>query len=69
MSKEVIFFGNGPLADYALALIGTECQVIFHARRREDLEKVCQLKRDFPEAHGILASFGVIIPESVLELF
>lgn len=69
MSKEVIFFGNGPLADYALALIGTECQVIFHARRREDLEKVCQLKRDFPEVHGILASFGVIIPESVLELF
>lgn len=69
-SKEkVIFFGNGPLAEYALAVIASECQVIFHARAREDLEEVCRIKRENPEAHGVLASFGVLIPESVLEIF
>lgn len=66
---EVIFFGNGPLAEYTLAVIRRECQVIFHARRREDLDEVIHLKRENPDAHGVLASFGVIIPESVLELF
>ena len=67
--EKVVFFGNGPLADYALAVIEQECQVIFHARSREDLDEVCRLKREYPEAHGILASFGVLIPGSVLELF
>ena len=67
--EKIIFFGNGPLAEYALAVIGRECQVIFHARRREDLEEVCRLKQENPEAHGVLASFGVLIPESVLEVF
>ena len=67
--KKVIFFGNGMLADYALAVIERECQVIFHARTREDLEEVKRLKRETPEAHGILASFGVIIKPDVLELF
>ena len=61
--------GNGPLAEYALAVIERECQVIFHARRKEDLEEVKRLKAENPEAHGILASFGVLIPDSVLELF
>ena len=67
--EKVIFFGNGPLADYALAVIERECQVIFHARTREDLEEVKKIKRETPEAHGILASFGVIIKPDVLELF
>ena len=67
--EKIIFFGNGPLADYALAVIERECQVIFHARRKEDLEEVCRLKRENPEAHGILASFGVLIKSDVLELF
>ena len=67
--EKVIFFGNGPLAEYALAVIERECQVLFHARHKEDLEEVCRLKREHPEAHGILASFGVLIPGSVLELF
>ena len=61
MTHKVIFFGNGPLADYA--------EVIFHARTREDLEEVCRLKRENPEAHGILASFGILIKSDVLELF
>ena len=67
--KKVIFFGNGPLAEYALGIIKKNCEVIFHARTREDLEKVCQLKRENPEAHGVLASFGVLIKPDVLELF
>ena len=67
--EKVIFFGNGPLAEYALAVLKRECQVIFHARSREDLEEVCRLKRENPEAHGVLASFGVLIPSEVLELF
>lgn len=67
--EKVIFFGNGPLAEYALAVIGRECQVIFHARTKEDLEEVKRLKREVPEAHGILASFGVLIKSDVLELF
>lgn len=67
--KKVIFLGNGPLADYALAVIEQECQVIFHARRKEDLEEVCRMKREYPEAHGVLASFGVLIKDEILELF
>ena len=67
--EKVIFFGNGPLAEYALAVIDKECQVIFRARSREDLEEVCRLKTEYPEAHGVLASFGVLIPSSVLEVF
>ena len=67
--EKVIFFGNGALADYALAVIERDCQVIFHARRKEDLEEVCRLKRENLEAHGVLASFGVMIPVRVLELF
>lgn len=70
MSKEkVIFFGNGPLADYALAVIEQECQVIYHARQRGDLEEVKWVKRDNPDAHGILASFGALIKTDLLELF
>ena len=68
-SKKVIFFGNGPLADYALAVLERECQVIFHARSREDLEEVCRIKKGTPGAYGVLASFGVLIPGAVLELF
>jgi methionyl-tRNA formyltransferase len=67
--KEVIFLGNGPLAEYALAVLAEECQILFVAHSKDDLEEVCQLKRENPEAHGVLASYGVIIPPSVLELF
>ncbi len=69
MKNKVIFFGNGPLADFALSVISRECEVIFHARTKEDLEEVKRLKREVPEAHGILASFGVIIRSDVLDLF
>ena len=69
MTHKVIFFGNGPLADYALDVIRESCDVIFHARTKDDLVKVCEIKRRNPEAHGILASFGVLIKSDVLELF
>ncbi|MBR2993853.1 hypothetical protein IKF43_00470 [Candidatus Saccharibacteria bacterium] len=67
--NKVIFFGNGPLADAALEVIKQHFEVVFHARTREDLEKVKEIKREMPEAHGVLASFGVIIQSDVLELF
>lgn len=67
--KKVIFLGNGLLAEYTLAVLKAECQVVFHARTRDDLTEVVRLKRENPEVHAVLASFGVIIPKSVLEAF
>lgn len=70
MDKEkVIFLGNGKLAEYALAVLERGCQVIFHARTKEDLEEVVRLKRENPEAHAVLASYGVMVPERVLAEF
>ena len=67
--EKIIFFGNGALAEYALAVLERKFQVIFHAHEKSDLEEACRLKRENPGAHGILASFGVLIPGSVLEVF
>ncbi len=67
--NKIIFFGNGPLADTALAVLEKHFEVVFHARTKEDLARVCEIKREMPEAHGVLASFGVIVRENVLELF
>lgn len=69
---KIIFFGNGPLADYALnALKSNNCEIIFHAREKSDLEEVRRLKSadTSGELHGVLASFGVIIKNDVLDLF
>ena len=69
---KIIFFGNGPLADYAkTALIENGCEIVFHARERKDLEEVKRLKSadKSSELHGVLASFGVIIKQDVLDLF
>jgi len=66
---EVIFFGNGPLADYVKAVIAPQTEIIFHARTREDLEAVKRLKAEHPKAFGVLASYGVIIREDILGLF
>lgn len=67
--EKIIFFGNGPLAEYALAILAEKCQILFRARERDDLEVVKKLKKDNPDAHGILASFGVMIKDDVLEIF
>ena len=69
MGKKIVFFGNGPLAEYSLAVLEQKCQIVFHAHDRKDLEEVVRLKKENPSLNGILASFGVIIPESVLEVF
>lgn len=66
---EVIFFGNGPLADFTLEVLKPAVNLIFHARTKEDLETVKQLKTAHPHAFGILASFGVLIKQDILDLF
>lgn len=66
---KLIFFGNGMLADFALESLRDHFDIIFHAHTKADLGKVLELKAKFSEAHGILASFGVIIKSDVLEAF
>ena len=67
--SKIIFFGNGPLSEYALRVLEQKCEVIFHAHTRKDLEEAVRLKREDSSIHGVLASFGVLIPSSVLEVF
>ena len=69
LREKIIFFGNGPLAEYALGVVSEKCEVIFHAKNCDDLKEVCRLKQEFPEAHGVLASFGVLIKSDILDLF
>ena len=70
MNKEkIIFFGNGPLADFSLKTLSKHFDIIFHAKEKSDLETVKSLKAAHPTAHGVLASFGVMIKEDVLDLF
>ncbi len=66
---KVIFFGNGPLADFAKTTLEKSCDIIFHAREKADLESVKKLKAQNPDAHGVLASFGVMIKSDVLNIF
>lgn len=67
--EKIIFFGNGPLADYTKAVLSSSFEIIFHARTKEDLATVKELKAQNPTAHGVLASFGVMIKSDVLDLF
>lgn len=66
---KIIFFGNGPLADYSKAVLEKNFEVVFHARTKEDLEEVKRLKAEDKELKGVLASFGVMIKSDVLDLF
>ena len=66
---QIIFFGNGPLADYALPILQQSCDIIFHAHTKDDLATVKTIKAENPAAFGVLASFGVIIKSDVLDLF
>ena len=67
--NKIIFFGNGPLSDYSKAILAQHFDIIFHARKKEDLEEVKRLKAENPDTKGILASFGVMIKSDVLDLF
>ena len=69
---KIIFFGNGPLAEYALSTLkDNDYDIIFHAHDKADLEEVKRLKSSDKnnEIHGVLASFGVLIKPDVLDLF
>ena len=66
---KIIFFGNGPLAEATFTTLEPHFDIIFHAKTREDLKTAEELKTTHPEAHGVLASYGVIIPKSTLKLF
>jgi len=68
---KIIFFGNGPLAYFALETLksASDLEILFHAKTRDDLETVKSLKENNPEAFGILASFGVLIKPDLLEIF
>lgn len=66
---EIIFFGNGPLADYTLQTLAPHVKLLFHAHTAADLTEAVQLKAKHPAAFGILASFGVLIKADVLQAF
>lgn len=66
---KIIFFGNGPLADYSKAVLEKHFDILFHARTKEDLEEVKRVKAENPDAFGVLASFGVMIKSDVLDIF
>ena len=67
--NKIIFFGNGPLAEYTLDVLAKNFEIIFHAKTKEDLEIIKALKIRNPELKGVLASFGVMIKKDVLDLF
>lgn len=68
-TPELIFFGNGPLAEAALTVLKPHVNLLFHARTKTDLTEVATLKSAHPDAFGVLASFGVLIKSDLLELF
>lgn len=68
-AAKIIFFGNGLLADYTLKTLKPHFNIIFHARTKSDLQQAAKLKLQNPDAHGILASFGVLIKSDFLQLF
>ncbi len=69
MKPKLIFFGNGPLADFTLTALLQNFDLLFRARSAQDLAQVAAVKQQHPEAFGILASFGVIIRQDMLDLF
>lgn len=66
---EIIFFGNGDLADFAKETLSQKFEIIFHAKTKADLATACEMKQSHPKAHAILASYGVLIKPDVLDLF
>ncbi len=66
---QIIFLGNGPLAEAAEAVLEPQFELIFHARTKADLATVKQLKITHPAAHAILASYGQLIKPDLLDLF
>ena len=71
MSKpKVIFFGNGPLATAVFSGLKDKVELVFWAKNKEDLEEVIKIMEGSEQKiYGVLASFGVLIPGRVLDLF
>ncbi len=69
MKPKIIFFGNGPLASYALSVLEPNTTILFHAKTPDDLETAKAFKAKHPDAFGILASFGVFLQPDFLQLF
>ena len=69
--QKIIFFGNGLLADVTKSVLkqSPNFELIFHAKTKSDLATVKAIKTEHLDAHGILASFGVMIKSDVLDLF
>ncbi len=66
---QIIFFGNGPLADFTLETLKGHVDLLFHAHTAQDLAEAAHQKQLHPAAHGLLASFRVIIKKPLLEIF
>ncbi|MDO5481249.1 MAG: formyltransferase family protein [Candidatus Saccharibacteria bacterium] len=69
LKPKIIFLGQGPLADSALEILEKSYTIIFHAKTRADLEVIKDLKTKSPKLPAVLASFGVLIKQDVLNLF
>lgn len=67
---KVIFFGNGPLATAVFSELKDNIELVFWAKNKEDLEEVIKIMGSSEQKiYGVLASFGVLIPRRVLDLF
>ena len=67
---KVIFFGNGPLATAVFSALKDEIELVLWAKKKEDLLEVQKIMEGAEyKIYGILASFGILIPRNVLELF
>ena len=71
MKPRIIFFGNGKLAEAALKVLAEACEIVFHARTKEDLVMVKEIMGggDGKKIYGVLASYGQILREDVMSLF
>lgn len=67
---KVIFLGNGTLASVVYEALAEKIELVFWAKKAEDLAEVERIKTESEEKiYGVLASYGVIIPKRTLELF
>ena len=67
---KVIFFGNGELATAVYGALKDQVELVFWAKKKEDLETVREIMAGAEhKIYGILASFGVLIKKDILGLF
>lgn len=76
MKPRIIFFGNGKLAEAVLKVLAEACEIVFHARTKEDLVRVKEIMGGGAgvygaggKIYGVLASYGQILRDDVMSLF